>query len=692
MSIFSLDHRIQDNSKKWSYSILGMVFLLIGGLPQNQLCSSLAIAESSLEVFPLFTDHSVLQRELDLPIWGWDNPGQEVTVTLNGLAEKATAEKESGRWQVTFPPMGAGGPYEMKVVGTATLTFSDILVGDLWVCSGQSNMEWPLVYTDNWDQVRPNLNNDQLRLFYIGHAAAPFEKKTVDTLWRPADEENTKMFSAIAYHFGATLNKELGVPIGVIATSWGGTRAEPWTPREALLSSETFSPRIKEIDESMNPAVMKKRLDTFMATYNQWILDNAPASPQDKGESAGWFQKDFDDSEWNLVKQPGYWEDFNSPRDGVLWFRHEVELPKEWEGQAIRLNLGPIDDFDTTWFNGKKVGRTDMRTSDWWTAWRKYEIPGELVKGGMNHFTIRIEDYLAAGGLYAQPSEVYIELVDKGVSSETVNIAGEWKYAVELLLPGVHGLPPQPFYDPYESPSSPSRLYNAMIAPLVPCAMKGVIWYQGESNANEWNEYHELFSLLIKGWRQEWKRDFPFLFVQLAPFGSENVTNDSTWAKLRESQLKTMQSVDNTAMVVITDYGNCADIHPKQKQPVAERLALAARHFAYGDEQVVYSGPVFDRVESEGGKLKVYFTHLHDGLKFEGDSLQGAYVAGEDHVFYPATGTLEGEALFLESEKVETPVAVRYGWADCPKVNLFNKNGLPATPFRSDQWEKAEMK
>ncbi len=368
------------------------------------------------------------------------------------------------------------------------------------------------------------------------------------------------------------------------------------------------------------------------------------------------------------MKLPTFWENAGIPGfDGVVWFRKDINLPEAWAGQKAVLHLGPIDDDDTTWVNGAQVGATSG-----YNLPRDYTIPASLLKSGRNVIAIRVLDTGGPGGIYGQPEQLKLEISGDNQIAP-VSLADTWRYHAGNSLAQAQPLPKQLI----NNPNVVTVLYNGMINPLEPFAMRGVIWYQGESNNDRSKQYRTLFPLMIADWRHRWDEEtFPFLFVQIAPYVDMG-------PEIREAQLLTLQKSPNTAMAVITDAGDANNIHPAHKQPVGARLALAARALAYG-EHIEYSGPLFKKMEVKGDHAILYFTHVGKGLMAKGGELRGFVIAGADNKFVPAHAEIQGKTVVVTSDKVDKPVAVRYGWANVPDVNLYNKNGLPASPFRTD--------
>ncbi|MDI6784563.1 MAG: sialate O-acetylesterase, partial [bacterium] len=485
----------------------------------------------------------------------------------------------------------------------------------------------------------------------------------------PASVDN---FSAVAYFFGRNLYKKLKIPIGLIQSAYGGTRSEAWTSADALTQFPDFAKEIELMKSTpADPSQAQKDYEIKLAKWEKELIVQDPGFRN--GEPL-WANPELDTNDWKPMEIPQLWEDAGlSNFAGTVWFRKEIELGESWMGKDLVLSLGPTDDRDITWFNGTKIGSTDFFNTP-----RKYTIPGSLVKPGKNVIVVRILDTGGAGGFSGKPLDMQL-LIE---NANPILLSGLWLYKPGFDLTTIS---PQPL-DP-KNPYHPTVLYNGMVAPLVPYAIRGAIWYQGESNAWRAYRYREMFPTLIKDWRKHWNQgEFPFLFIQLANYmGTKPEPADDAWAELREAQLMTL-SLPKTGMAVAIDIGDTADIHPKNKQEVGNRLAIAARGMIYG-ENLVYSGPIYQSFQIEGNKIRIKFSHTGKGLMAKGDdALKGFATSGQDKKFYWATAKIEGNTVIVSSEKVPNPVAVRYAWASNPICNLYNQEGLPASPFRSDAW------
>jgi sialate O-acetylesterase len=529
----------------------------------------------------IFGDHMVLQQNKKIPVWGWADPGEQVTVELNKVAVSAKADAD-GKWRVDLAPAKVANPPTLTVKGKNTLTFTDVLLGDVWICSGQSNMEFDLAGNlapykgfggaANAATAVPAANDPQLRLFLVTKKIALQPETDVVGKWEVCTPESAALFSAVGYFFGQELRSAIKRPIGLIGSYWGGQPAQAFTSLSGLQKEPPFT--------------------NYVDAYQKRLADY-PKAKEDYPAAVAAYQDKV--KEWKTTVGPTF-----------------LPLLKQWQEEAA-----------TAMAAGQPVPRKPV------------------------------------------PS---------------------------VPLPKAPSLPEG-------GPSTPTVLYNGMISPIIPYAIKGAIWYQGEANAPHALEYRTLFPRMISDWREKWNQgDFPFIFVQLANFMKPQVNpSEGGWAELREAQLKTL-ALPNTGMAVTIDIGNPRDIHPKDKQDVGLRLALAAKHLAYGQE-LVYSGPIYDSMKVEGNKIRLSFRHTGSGLQIHAapwlpsgetppspTELTGFAIAGADQNWVWAKARIEGNNVMVSSDQIASPVAVRYGWASDPSCDLYNKEGLPASPFRTDDW------
>ena len=572
--------------------------------------------------------------------------------------------------------MPAGGPYELRICGKDTVIFNNVMIGEVWICSGQSNMEMPLAGWGkifNYEQEIAAAHVPDIRLFHVPHRTGdvPLTEIKSDG-WKPCSPVTIPEFSAVAYFFARYLQKELNVSIGLIQSTWGGSAIENWTSSATLIDNPDFN------DIVLGMSADEFTLEGFWKLHeeklNLWGVDIQQEIKSLGCYDHGWEKGDYSAEDWKVLTLPTIWENDGLDLDGIVWFRKEIQIPGSWQGQDLTLSLGPIDDVDVTWFNGYKIGSKASRYIN-----RKYSIPASVVKTGKNILVVQVLDVGNKGGISGKPGQ--LNLVNN--NQDSISLAGIWQYNIDSIQPDLKKLPPGP---PARA-NRPMVLFNGMIAPLIPYGIRGAIWYQGENNASRAYRYRSLFPALIKDWRAHWNQgDFPFFFVQLANYQNVRIKPaDSDWAELREAQLLTL-SEPNTGMAVCIDIGEADDIHPKNKQEVGRRLALNALNLVY-DQDVVYSGPLYRKMRVEGNKIRLSFDHIDDGLTAkDGDKLTGFSIAGSNKKFVWADAEIDGETILVSSPAVPVPVAVRYAWASNPVCNLYNGAGLPASPFRTDSW------
>jgi sialate O-acetylesterase len=617
----------------------------------------------------LISDNMVLQRDAKLTLWGWAAVGEKVSCRFINKTYMTTTGADS-MWTITLPALKAGGPYDMEITGSNRIMIKNMLVGDVWVCSGQSNMELPMERVkEKYAAVIAQAANPAIRQFNVS-TTYDFQQERKDFesgSWQSGDPQTVLQFTAVGYFFARTLYEKYKVPIGLIKASVGGSPAEAWLNAEAL---KVF-PQHLEVAARYKRAGYIDRIRNndklIRDTWYQTLWQN------DKGlhDATRWYDTAYNVSGWSTMPVPGYWDEHGlKDVNGVVWFRKDVEVPASMTGKPVKLLLGRIVDQDSVFVNGRFAGTTGYQYPP-----RRYELPAGLLHPGRNTIVVRVINNAGRGGFV---SDKPYQLI---AGDETLSLTGDWHFALGTTAPP---LPSQTFVQ-YQ----PTGLFNAMISPLLNYRIKGVIWYQGESNAGRPVEYRTLFPAVINTWRQQWARgDFPFLFVQLANYmQTKDKPGESSWAMTREAQLKTL-SLPNTGMAVITDLGEWNDIHPLNKEDVGKRLALWAQKQAYGDKKVVYSGPLYQSMIKQDNKIVLQFTSTGSGLMAKGNSeLKQFAIAGADKKFVWAKAVIEGNRVVVWSEQVQDPVAVRYAWADNPEgANLYNKDGLPASSFRTDSW------
>ncbi len=626
---------------------------------------NIAAAEPRLPA--IFSDNMVLPRDVPVDIWGWAEPGEAITVKLNGRETKATPDK-SGKWLVKFDAMAAGGPYELIVEGKKNIRIKNLLFGDLWLCGGQSNMQWTVAQTGYAESDTAFVNNGAVRLFtvHVGMDYMP-QDDLKGSGWQTLSPENINSFSAAAYHFGKSLHKELNVPIGLISDNLGATSVETWMSNDQLKQFPQFSSLIDPVIK--NGKSFAQLTAEFESTKEKWHKKHYFKGPGVEGK---WFLPSTYISDWRVIDASGNtWEneDDLKDHDGAVWFRTTFDLPSDFAGESFHLGLAQIDDFDMVWVNGEKVGETYGKHNH-----RNYEIPRGILRDTGNVLVVRVFDTGGIGGFTTHPFWVNDIL------------RGKWMYKKGAKLEKRFPAPTLPNATPF---SSPGVLFNANIAPLTKLPIKGVIWYQGESNADRAYEYRSLFPALINDWRKHFMNpELPFLYVQLANYGEESKEPvGSAWAELREAQTMAL-SLPKTGMATAIDIGEANDIHPKNKVDVGLRLAKAALKVAYARD-VVSTGPVFKSMKSNRGKAVIEFSEAGGKLvsRDKYGFIRGFQVAGADRKFHWAQAFIRDNRIVVNAPEVDEPVAVRYAWDNNPgQLDLYNEEGLPAIPFRTDSW------
>ncbi|TDD99519.1 sialate O-acetylesterase [Flavobacterium cellulosilyticum] len=613
----------------------------------------------------LISNGLVLQRNEKIKIWGWAAPKEQIKLEFKSKTYTTSADVK-GNWSILLPAQKAGGPYEMTLKASNQITLKDILFGDVWVCSGQSNMELQMErLKEKYFEEIKNSKNNEIRQFTVPDKydfKSP--QNDVDSgNWVAANPETVLEFSGVAYFFAKKIYEKEHIPIGLINSALGGSPVESWMSDEAL---KAFPNAYDEVQKFKNDQLIadieasdKKRNDDWYALVNA----------TDKGladENQKWSQARFDDTNWSKMAIPGYWKDQSIGNvNGVVWFRKEIEIPESMAGKPAKLMLGRIVDQDFVYVNGEMVGTTGYQYPP-----RRYEVKLGILKPGKNTIAIRVINNSGNGG-FVNDKPYYL-----AVANDTLDLKGEWRYKL--------GAEMKPLAGPTFIRWKPEGLYNAMIAPLLNLKIKGVIWYQGESNTGNPTGYTQLFTTMINDWRSKWNQgNFPFLYVQLANYMDHHPNPiESNWAALRQAQLESLR-VPNTGMAVTIDIGEWNDIHPLNKEAVGNRLAFLARKLAYGDANVVELSPIPLSTEFKSDKVIVTFKNVDGGLIAKnGSELKSFAISNDGKNFVWANAKIVGKTVEVWNDKIDNPTNVRYAWDENPvEANLFSKERLPTTPF-----------
>ena len=643
------------------------VFRLLGTLTFTLTLALLSAAEARPFLAPLFGEHMMLQRGQPNRVWGWAEPGTRVMIALAGREAAAIAGTD-GRWQAVVIPPPAGGPYEVIVDGgPQRLQFTDVYVGDLWLCSGQSNMAFGLARSRDGAEAVKNATHEGIRLFRVPQKSAYVPVEVPTGSWarcEPAAFGGFGGFSAVAYYFARKVHAETGIPIGLIQAAVGGSPAESFTSAEGLAAFPEFAPGLAEIAR-LHATGAPVYGNYVMHWYDQY----------DRGVAARWSEAQADDHAWTPASLPDVFTRLGVPETpAVVWLRREIDLPDPLPAGPARVLLGVVERMDTVWINGQQVG-----ASAWVENPRAYLVRDNTLRPGRNQVTIRVLKTAADGGFRTPAADLRLQIGD----NFTVPLADGWRATL-----GLDARPPHPLPLGYENwPTMPTVLHQGMLRPLAPLALKGALWYQGEANQTRPAQYRTLLPAMIADWRRLFQQpDLPVYIASLPAFMKRrDQPGTDGWTGVREAQILTGRTVPHTGTAITVDTGDADDIHPTEKLPVGERLALLALRDVYGKD-VVSRGPEFARLEKIPGGLRVHFTHTDGGLVVKGDRPGEFSVAGADRQWHWAEARLEGDTVVVSSPAAPEPVAVRYAWQANPLATLFNGAGLPAAPFRSDDW------
>lgn len=646
---------------------------------------------SGLELPSLIGDNMLLQQKTDIAIWGKALPGNNIEVSASWQSNGQAVTGEDGKWSLSLATPEAGGPYSITITARDTsLTINNVLIGDVWICSGQSNMEMPL---SGWPpndtimysaQTIASASVPEIRLFIVQRKVSGEPVEECAGRWEVCNPATVSQFSAAGYFFGKRLHDELNIPVGLIESAWGGTPVEAWISSEVLENAGEFVSEIKGIKESI----------PLLAEYQSW-LDGHKQLVADKSGEEQWNDlifndekvplPEFNDTSWPVMKLPGQFEAVTGDFDGAVWFRKKVEIPQKLAGKDLNLILGPIDDMDRTYFNGKLVGSHEL--SGFWQTERNYAVSGELVKEGFSTVAVRVIDNQGGGGIWGKPGSMKLTLKDN--PAEQISLDGEWKFQPAAELAGnkfyIFDLDKNEFSAVKRpktiSASTPSSLFNGMIKPLIRYPVKGAIWYQGEANVGRADQYSKIFPLMIRNWRNVWKNeDLAFYFAQIAPYayGGEDSMES---AFLREAQEKALE-LPNTGMAVTLDIATVMNIHPPFKKEVGDRLANLALAKNYGKD-IIFRGPAYKSMTVDGRTIRVQFDYSEKGLNAKNGKLSEFEIAGKDGRYFKAEAKIIDNEVWVTSPEVIDPASVRYCWKDRASASLFNSEGLPAPQFRS---------
>lgn len=637
-------------------------------------CSAIGFAKFNLS--PLFSEDMVLQRNMPINIWGTAKPGEEISIKFRDK-KFSTITLPDSTWKINIGTYSAGGPYDLLVQSVDNQQyFENIMIGDVWLCGGQSNMEFTFKALSVFDSLIQNTTNKNVRLLNISkkNSIVPISEIKTEGSWMYVSPENTGDFSATAYFFGTEIAKSQNIPIGLVSSNWGGSPAEVWMDENALkpfpdITSEYKKSDSLNIQEKLNQEIRKKMLPDWVK--KAIFMDSLSVLYEGKIDKINY-------SNWKQSVLPFNFDKIGlSDFDGVMWIVKEIDIPESFITENMKLNLGLIDDADHTFLNGIKIGGKFNPSDE-----RIYDLQKELLIAGKNILVIRMVDYGWGGHILPANKKLCIE----NNLGTKINLDGIISYQSGYDITKIDG-----YVHPnwkYQAGWAPTKLYNAMINPLKDLPIKGVIWYQGEANAGRAYQYRKLFPALITNWREVFKQpNLPFLYVQLANFlAPDSVPKNDPWPELREAQTMALK-LPKTGMAVAIDIGDALDIHPKDKKTVGERLAAQAKKIVYGSKEVA-SGPMFVSQKNEGNKIRITFKDTGKGMVFKGDMPHEFAIAGADKKYYYANAKIEGNTILIWSKKVTKPTAVRYAWANNPaRANMYNSNGFPMVPFRTDDWK-----
>lgn len=650
------------------------------GAQQNQ-----PVYQPKLKLAGCFGNHMVLQRGAPVPLWGWSEPGRRVTVSFRGQSLSTEVDR-TGKWSVQLGALTPGGPDELGVYDDSDeLIVTDVLVGDVWLCSGQSNMAWPVSDSAEAKEATTTPPPSSIRVLKVPFVASDEPRSSIRASWQVATARTVPNFSAVGYFFARSITGSEKVPIGIIDASWGGSPGEAWMPRSSIFAE----PLLKPMQDHYERAKIQNRAK--IQEYQRLRWKHRPDAHQDvgnRGFGLGFPSPKFNDDHWADAPVPGFWEDTiaNMDIDGAVWYRRTVNVPLSFGGHGLTISLGQIADYDTVYWNGSRIGQMSTSEQAPGEIKRVYTVPGRLVNAGENTLAIRIFNRGGKGGFAGEESDLFVKSDN---SATPISIAGTWRVGIEKALDPNSIKQLEIPYGPGH-PAAPSNLYNGMIAPIVPMALAGFVWYQGEANVGRAQQYETILLRLIQGWRNAFNQgELPFLITQLPAYRTPtDEPGDAEWAEIRECQMKALR-LPRVGLAVTLDLGDANDIHPKRKKEVGERLAEVARQLAYYSTSRGMP-PIYDGYRREGEKIRILFRNTAGSMKaVDGQPLKGFAVAGDDRKWVWANATVEGESVVVWHPSIKTPTAVRYAWADNPTGNLGNRISLLASPFRTDDWPSA---
>jgi sialate O-acetylesterase len=644
------------------------------------LLSSMAFGQVRLP--SVIGSHMVLQQLSNVPLWGWAKPAETVTVVTSWDGQVVTCKADQeGRWKVNVATPTAGGPYTIQISGRNKINLQDILIGEVWLCSGQSNMEMPLRgwpgygdLIDHSDEEIKSANYPGIRLFTVTRKSAFEPQEECTGSWSSCTPETAATFSATGYFFGLELYKKLQIPIGLIHSSWGGTAAEAWTSNEFISRIPHFTTEPGQLDAE---AFRDRKLEQYHKDLKIWASTLGFAPDQ---AAPAWALAPKADLSWLDTEVPASWGNSNiGDYTGVVDYHLSFKVPKGWIKKELVLELGPIDEMDVTMVNGVVVGK-HLMPSDWAKP-RVYDIPAGTLHVGDNVLAVKVANTSGVGGINGKPEMLKIR--PKKSKAIWQPLAGTWQARKSASYESV---PTPPGCIGCDLPNTPTTLYNGMIHPIIPFGIRGAIWYQGESNRYDGELYKHIFPAMIANWRHDWQQgDFPFYFVQIAPYTYRDTHSTGL---LREAQDHAGRTVPNTGMVVTMDIGNVKNIHPGNKQEVGRRLALWALAKDYGFDDIAFTAPVYRSWQREGDKIRISFDLHGQQLVADGDLLKHFRIAGSDRKFVEATAQIDNGTILVSASGVDEPAAVRFAWESTDEPNLFGSSGLPVGPFRTDQWKE----